>query len=576
MRGMKVISILLFWITPSLSQTYLSGSLSGTLESGEYIVDDNIQIDLPDTLIIQPGAHLRFDGHHEFTVHGSLQALGAEQDSIVFTRLYPTEESKWAGIRVLAGPQDTAIFKYCLLEYGTSYRGGAIYCINASLSIENCSLKHNEAFTNTGSYGGAIYLEQSTFNITDSRFESNVSHGNAGAGRGGAVYVKLSAGTIDDCDFISNQAYSTVGVGGGGGLYVSWCDPEIMNCSFISNYGCDGGAVKTLSAGPSFLNCTFSENLSDGYAAISHEYFDGVMDSCIINSNYSGFAGSALNIFGGTNTFNYCEIFDNDCSGLGGAVYVDDWCEVYMNHCLISHNTSNPVAAVFVEGDTLFQLNYLELNNCTISDNAAVPSIYASSIYIERNGTCMLKNTIVSYTAAGTAIYFDEGAISGIEYSNFFGNEYHAFSGTIPWSLGAIVTVNLNHDSCDAYQNIYFDPEYQDHIQGDYHLTEISPCIDAGYPGFPLDPDGTIIEMGVYFYDQTPQIQDLTIQILESGVALNWSEVPGVLRYDIYRSSEPYFNVSSLQPIANTTLTGFIDTDVLSAGKYFYIVTCQY
>ena len=577
MRNIRLILyFLLFCVIPSQSQINLSGSLSGTLEPGEYIVEDDIQVDILDTLIIQPSARLRFDGHHEFKVYGLLNAIGAEQDSIIFTRLYPTEESKWAGIRILAGPQDTAAFKYCLLEHGTSNKGGAVYCINASINLEKCYIKNNEAFADNGSYGGAIYLEQSTFSITDSRFESNDSHGNVGSGRGGGVYVKLSEGIIDNCDFISNQAYSTAGVGGGGGLYVSWCDPVIKNCNFISNYGCHGGALKTLSAGPHFLNCTFTENFTDAYAAISHEYFDGVMDSCIINNNYSGVAGGALNIFGGANTFNYCEIFNNDCSGLGGAVYIDDWCEVYLNHCLISHNSSDQVAAVFVEGDMYFQLNYVELNNCTISDNTAFPSIYSSSIYIQKNGTCMLKNTIVSYTVNGTAIYFDQDSFSGIEFCNFFGNDDGDFSGTIPFSLGTIVTVNLNHDSCDAYQNIYFDPEYIDHNLGDYHLTVNSPCIDAGDPGFPPDPDDTIVDMGAYYYDQTPQVNDLTIQILESDVILHWSEIPVALSYNIYRSTEPYFEVSILQPIANTTLTEFIDSGVLMSGKYFYIVTCLY
>jgi hypothetical protein len=30
-----------------------------------------------------------------------------------------------------------------------------------------------------------------------------------------------------------------------------------------------------------------------------------------------------------------------------------------------------------------------------------------------------------------------------------------------------------------------------------------SPCIDAGDPAFPLDPDGTIADMGAFYYDQT-------------------------------------------------------------------------
>ncbi len=37
----------------------------------------------------------------------------------------------------------------------------------------------------------------------------------------------------------------------------------------------------------------------------------------------------------------------------------------------------------------------------------------------------------------------------------------------------------------------------------DYHLLCNSPCIDAGNPAFPYDLDGTIADMGVYFFDQS-------------------------------------------------------------------------
>ena len=37
-----------------------------------------------------------------------------------------------------------------------------------------------------------------------------------------------------------------------------------------------------------------------------------------------------------------------------------------------------------------------------------------------------------------------------------------------------------------------------------YHLSSTSPCIDAGDPTSPLDPDGTISDMGAYYFDQSP------------------------------------------------------------------------
>jgi hypothetical protein len=44
---------------------------------------------------------------------------------------------------------------------------------------------------------------------------------------------------------------------------------------------------------------------------------------------------------------------------------------------------------------------------------------------------------------------------------------------------------------------------FADTVSNDYHLTEDSPCIDAGDPSSPLDPDGTIADMGAFYYDQS-------------------------------------------------------------------------
>ena len=50
--------------------------------------------------------------------------------------------------------------------------------------------------------------------------------------------------------------------------------------------------------------------------------------------------------------------------------------------------------------------------------------------------------------------------------------------------------------------NIFDDPNFVDPENGDYHLVANSPCIDAGNPYSPFDPDGTISDMGAFYYNQ--------------------------------------------------------------------------
>ncbi|MBM3239033.1 T9SS type A sorting domain-containing protein [Candidatus Poribacteria bacterium] len=51
--------------------------------------------------------------------------------------------------------------------------------------------------------------------------------------------------------------------------------------------------------------------------------------------------------------------------------------------------------------------------------------------------------------------------------------------------------------------NINADPLFVDPSSGDYHLQPGSPCIDAGDPNSPKDPDGTRADMGAFYFDQS-------------------------------------------------------------------------
>ncbi len=67
---------------------------------------------------------------------------------------------------------------------------------------------------------------------------------------------------------------------------------------------------------------------------------------------------------------------------------------------------------------------------------------------------------------------------------------------------------NPNGDSCDVFYNMYLDPLFVEFNNGDYHLTENSPCIDAGDPNSPDDPDSTIADLGAFFYEAPNGVDD--------------------------------------------------------------------
>ena len=62
----------------------LGHDLSGNLVAAEYRVTSNITVEVGNTLIIEPGSILLFEGNCEFIVEGILKAQGTESDSIIF------------------------------------------------------------------------------------------------------------------------------------------------------------------------------------------------------------------------------------------------------------------------------------------------------------------------------------------------------------------------------------------------------------------------------------------------------------------------------------------------------------
>ena len=74
--------------------------------------------------------------------------------------------------------------------------------------------------------------------------------------------------------------------------------------------------------------------------------------------------------------------------------------------------------------------------------------------------------------------------------------------------------------------NILLDPCFRAGNPYDYRLQANSPCIDAGDPALPLDPDGTRSDMGCYFFDHRidnpPAIISPVVVNVQRGTTLRY------------------------------------------------------
>ena len=78
--------------------------------------------------------------------------------------------------------------------------------------------------------------------------------------------------------------------------------------------------------------------------------------------------------------------------------------------------------------------------------------------------------------------------------------------------------------------NIQADPLFWDAVMGDFELRPNSPCIDAGDPASPADPDGSVADMGALPHDPghcPPATGYCTAGTTSSGCAATMSAVGG-------------------------------------------------
>jgi hypothetical protein len=501
--------------------TIPGGNVSGawTAAGSPYLIQGNITVPSGSTLNIGPGVSVVFQGYYALTVNGFLEAVGTETDSIHF---FPANTTTgWNSIRFADAP-DSSHLSYCTVSYTGNFifGTGGISCTNSNPVITRCRISNNNGRTMSISYAGGIALNNSNADISWCTISNNYSGQN-----GGGINVYNSSPVITGCNIAGNE---TIQHGGGISIYAN--------------------------SSPIITNCTIENNTS--------------------NVNAGGIWAA-----GGETTISECTIGHNVGWDQGGGVWLFSG-PVFLDHCIIDHNTC---VAFEAQGAGIYAAaGTFTADHCTFDLNCNENDLGLTDIYTAGTAAMTVTNSVMhSYYRS---IFFNSTAPPSVSY-NDFGTclAYGCFYGNIPPGLAVLTTTNANGDSCDVYFNIALDPQFVDLGGGDYHLAENSPCIDAGDPASPFDPDGTVTDMGRYYFDQSPPgipsaITDLTISCDSLNANLIWSPVTtdtlgnpiSISRYVIYASD----NLSVADSIGYTVPpdTSFTDINVISEVCRFYNV----
>ena len=334
-----------------------------------------------------------------------------------------------------------------------------------SSRLSYCVLHYGRA---TGNYpdpdvnGGAIYCDNSSPTITGCTISDNTADN-----YGGGIYCRDSSSpTITDCTISGNTAVE------GGGIYCYSSDPAISYCTISGNTADNGGGIYCHGSSPSISDCTISGNTAPYGGGVYCFYNSNVtIENCTISNN----TGSGIFCGYPSSTFANCTISNNTGSG----IYCFESSPTIAN-CTISGNTANWSGG----GINCYFYSSPTIENCTISDNMA--DMYGGGIYCYENSSPTGLNNIIWANSAPT------GSQISIE-SGSFSCTYSDIQDTLWPGTG----------------NINADPLFYS-TTGDsaYYLIEGSPCIDAGDPTSPLDPDSTIADMGAYYFDQSLGVEE--------------------------------------------------------------------
>jgi len=170
------------------------------------------------------------------------------------------------------------------------------------------------------------------------------------------------------------------------------------------------------------------------------------------------------------------------------------------------------------------------MSKCIIDSNTSDRN--GGGIYYRRssaiNSHLLIINSHADCAGGGIAFsassgYFDQVTISqntanaGGAIQSWYDDSAPTFNNSIVWGNypqtfyvgGGDATLSFFYSDVEDPDFSLAGSIYQNPLlRNDYNLSEDSPCIDSGDPNHALDPDGTIVDMGMYYFNQALSVEE--------------------------------------------------------------------
>jgi hypothetical protein len=195
---------------------------------------------------------------------------------------------------------------------------------------------------------------------------------------------------------------------------------------------------------------------------------------------------------------------DNLAVNRGAGIFIRDDADPWIHHNVIWENfdadtTDNvdPHGVVFADSSTgTFENNLVgRIDGNGLLEGGIAEPLVRQNIFFE--------NGVPSPILRGRGICWLGTGTPRVQHNLFHANQIAA----ILWPDGGGDFDPYEANDFDLgdeiFGNLDGDPLFVDADGGDWHLQLGSPAIDAGDPALPLDPDGTVADVGPFFFDQS-------------------------------------------------------------------------
>jgi predicted outer membrane repeat protein len=432
----------------------------------------------------------------------------------------------------LEGP-NTVIDGFTIRNSGNGIGQGAMIIALAAPTVRNCIFTEN--FTN--GVGSAIHVTNGSPTIEDCQFINNSAHeagayaqnfgtltmnrctfiNNTSTARGGAFALEDTTAQMNECHFEGNIAGNFGGavlLVGNGAFQVT-----LNDCTFQSNQtNTSGGAISSVVRNLSITNCTFTGNsaVNHGGAIYSNtvtHLAEYRIDSCSFSGNSAGSDGGAIYISSFTPLQVHASTFTNNTANRGGAIRMGtggpshgpshvSGCDFHANH-----------AAEYGAAISSTVWGHIRLINSVVRNNTA--PLGGSALSHRHEGTFDVINCTVYGNATGafTNLLPESGwlppgevrILNSIIWNNG-ASPFHGKPLTVSYS-------NVQHGA-PGVGNMNANPSFINPLIGNFRLSPLSPCIDAGHnwllPQDVLDINGNghTTELWPLDFDGNPRVTD--------------------------------------------------------------------